>query len=316
MPPPPQPTGAAHELLKPVGARSGLPWNSGIFPIGRVPGAPSYAGALKASSTARGRRSDIEQAAQWNDDWLALTGMQVLTFMNPAIVASVGLPPFPPGGTWAAAAGGTYDRYYREIGARIAALRTGATTDIRFAWEFNIIEAQWHATDAFVAGWRRAVSEIRAGAGRRADTISFSWCLSDLNTTAGYQPLTQLWPGDAYVDIVGLDVYDMPATTNTAFPAGRELDTLSGFAADHGKAFAIEEWGLHHTGVPGEGGDDPTFIHDMFRWIKQHRTGLLYEQYFQDDLPGNVRSSLFSATGARLNPRSRAAYLAEIHDAG
>jgi hypothetical protein len=298
-------------LLEPVGSRSGLSWNSGIFPLDRGPGSASYSTALQLAEKGRGRKSDIEQAAQWNDNWDALTSMQLLTFMDPNITASVSLPPFPASGSWKAAAAGDYDGYYLQMGKAIAKLRPNKPTILRLAWEFNLKDPVWKATSSFVAGWRRAVTEIRAGAGDATKSIYFSWCLSGLDEGAGYPPL-DLYPGDQYVNFVGVDVYDTPPTTATSFPAGQILDSITAFAVGHGKKIAIEEWGLHHINNGYDGGDDPTFINDMFAWIKSHKSVLLYEQYFQDDAPDNVNSSLFSPV-KNANPASSAAYLADLN---
>ncbi len=299
-------------LLSPPGARSGLSWNSGIFPVDRVGSAASYASALSQAERARGRLSDIEQAGQWNDNWQALTSMGVLEFMDPKIVASVDLPPFPASGSWKEAAAGSYDLYYRRMGQRIAQLRTQAPTILRLAWELNISGSPYGATGSFAAGWRRAVTQIRLGAGAASSSIYFSWCLAGLLPSDGSSPLTAFWPGDEYVNLVGIDEYDMPATTADSFPIGQTLDAVAAFAAKHNKKMAIEEWGLHHTNQGGDGGDNPIFIRDMFGWIKTHTSILLYEQYFQDDAPDNVNSSLFSPD-KNANPLSRAAYLAEIN---
>jgi len=306
----PAQAGGTAGLLTPAGARSGLPWNSGIFAVDRVAGAASYQQAQSTADRGRGRASDVEQAAQWNDDWTALTGMEVLTFMNPDLTAAVGLPPFPPSGSWQEAASGAYDSYYRQIGRRIAQLRPSTPTILRLAWEFNLRDPAWKADRYFVAGWRQAVTNIRAGAGSHASSIYFSWCVSRLDPGAGYDPRL-LWPGDAYVNFVEVDVYDIPPSTAGRFPGGQVLDTLARFAVTHGKKIAIEEWGLHHTSSGKGGGDNPRFVDDMFGWIRSHTSMLVYESYFQDDAPDNVNSALFSPT-KNANPASRAAYLKQI----
>jgi hypothetical protein len=306
---PTSPLGTAG-LLEPVGSRSGLSWNSGIFPVDRGPGAASYAEKLSIAEKGRGRKSDIEQAAQWNDDWAVLTSMPLLKFLDPNITASVSLPPFPASGSWKAAAAGDYDAYYLQMGKSIAKQRPSKPTILRLAWEFNLKDPVWKATSSFVAGWQRAVTEIRKGAGAGTASIYFSWCLSGLDEGAGYNPFV-LYPGDKYVNFVGVDLYDTPPTTATSFPAGQILDAVTAFAKGHGKKIAIEEWGLHHINNGYDGGDNPTFINDMFAWIKSHKSVLLYEQYFQDDALDNVNSSLFSPD-KNANPASRAAYLADL----
>lgn len=60
-----------------------------------------------------------------------------------------------------------------------------------------------------------------------------------------------------------------------------------------------------------DGGDNPWFIHRMFKWIRDNREWIAYESYFQDDAPNNVDNSLFSEFRNR-NPLGKAAYIAEM----
>jgi hypothetical protein len=98
------------------------------------------------------------------------------------------------------------------------------------------------------------------------------------------------YPGNGYVDIIGMDVYDIGWVV---YPGARAefqsiltrrwgLDWLAKFARQKGKPIAIPEWGLGWgtsapnsgivTNAPGttSGGDDPTFINDMATWIADH----------------------------------------------
>ncbi len=302
-----------------VGARSGLSWNSGIWPVDRSGSDASYNSTLQYAENKRGRKSDVNMAAQYNGTWGDLTGMQILDFLDatPSSTSVVMLPPFPSGGTWSAAAAGSYDAYYRQIGAAIAAKRPNAKTVVRLAWEANGDWYPWSIVSnggaaTFIAGWRRAVDNLRAGAGSKASNIVIDYSLAALDDKGQGDPLTVTYPGDAYVDLIGIDIYDSwYVTTSPTTPGyGAQMNRAYSFAVAHGKWLSIDEWGLHHTdaGAP-EGKDNPKFISAMLTWIKSHKSRLAYEQYFQDDAQDNVNSSLFSPD-RNSNPVSSAEYKA------
>jgi hypothetical protein len=101
----------------------------------------------------------------------------------------------------------------------------------------------------------------------------------------GNQP-ERYYPGDAYVDVVGGDVYKTP--TNVGHMTA--LDRL--YAAHKNKPFSIPEWGLN-------GVDDPDFVRRVAEWIRAHpRTEVAV--YFN----GRAGSSFDLVR----KPRARAAY--------
>src|SRR4051812_12664090 len=96
------------------------------------------------------------------------------------------------------------------------------------------------------------------------------------------------YPGAAYVDVEGGDIYD-ERLTDTAPWAG--LEKLFQAARDRGKPFSVPEWGLSDV-------DDPAFIRHMCQFARTHpATELL--AYFESR-PGSQYD-----LGAR--PQSRAA---------
>src|SRR5205814_7197165 len=64
------------------------------------------------------------------------------------------------------------------------------------------------------------------------------------------------YPGDAYVDVVGDDLYDI--RFKAEWPAAEKL-----YKAHPSKAFAFPEWGLWAI-------DDPAFVRAMAKWIETH----------------------------------------------
>lgn len=102
------------------------------------------------------------------------------------------------------------------------------------------------------------------------------------------------YPGDAYVDVIGDDLYDIRGHGATWAAA----DAL--YKAHPGKPFAFPEWGLW-------GFDDPKFIRDMAKWLKSH-SRVEFAAYFSGK-PGSVWD-------LASKPQSRAAYRALITPLG
>ena len=102
------------------------------------------------------------------------------------------------------------------------------------------------------------------------------------------------YPGDAYVDVVGDDLYDIKGHGAT-WAAAENL-----YRAHPGKSFAFPEWGLW-------GFDDPQFVRDMAKWLRSHPR-LEFAAYYSGR-PGSV----FDLAS---KPASRAAYRALITPLG
>jgi hypothetical protein len=116
--------------------------------------------------------------------------------------------------------------------------------------------------------------------------FTFDWCLS-----AGphYKHVALAYPGDKYVDYVGMDVYDwnrrgQPSSFQARWKAirkqGTGLDWLASFADRHHKKLSVPEWALVHDSFDKKhsGGDDQKFIDHMHDWFASHNLG--YENYF------------------------------------
>lgn len=206
-------------------------------------------------------------------------------------------------------------RYQREVaaGAHDADFRAIAQTlvegghpdaIIRLGWEHS---GDWFlsrgdlAPEVWVAAWRRAVEAMRSVPGTQ---LRFEWALANGSAT-GKDPSTW-YPGDEWVDVIGMSVYD-----NWQGPAARQVDHadprqrswadpervwleqlerpyglawMAEFARERGKPIGIGEWALSGGGTQAPdqaGNDNPYFIEAMHDWITSH--DVLYHAYFQYD---------------------------------
>jgi hypothetical protein len=202
-------------------------------------------------------------------------------------------------------AAGDYDRHFAALAKNLVAQGLGETI-LRPGWEFNGGWYTWRGAgkaDALAAYWRHIVRAMRAVPGAAGLRFCF-------NPSVGYQgfPAEQAWPGDEFVDYVGVDVYDdawvkdtypWPADATQSEIAARQKkvwDTIhyggdhglkfwARFAADHHKPLALPEWGIddrpeHHGGM-----DDPYFIEQMHAFITDPKNNVAFQCYFDVEAP-------------------------------
>jgi hypothetical protein len=91
-----------------------------------------------------------------------------------------------------------------RVDAMAAAAKSfGSQILLRPGWEMNGTWYAWSRKTDYAAAWRRLVDRMR-GAG--ATNVRFVWCVNVLYGT-GSDP-APYYPGDAYVDYVGIDGYN------------------------------------------------------------------------------------------------------------
>ncbi|MFO1060103.1 MAG: glycosyl hydrolase [Dongiaceae bacterium] len=205
---------------------------------------------------------------------------------------TVSIPMIPADGvsTLAKAASGTYNDNFRKIAAALIGRGYGNAV-IRLGWEFNGNWYPWAASKCptcFVQAWRQIVTAMRSVGGA---AFKFDWCM---NIGTNGIAAEKVWPGDAYVDIVGMDIYNQTWDPSTQSPTARwswqltqshGLNWLASFASAHGKPVSFPEWATGiRVGYPGVGGgDDPYFIQKMHDWIAAHNVA--YHNYWDYNAP-------------------------------
>lgn len=197
-------------------------------------------------------------------------------------------------GTLANGARGDYDAEFVAL-AKILVANKQPNAMIRIGWEFNGNWYRWSAAQdpaSFVTYYQRIVTAMRSVPGQE---FKFIW-----NPSLGQQAIGAdlVYPGDAYVDYIGMDVYNQswrPQDTNPALrweglvTQAYGLDWLSTFAQQHGKPITLPEWGTGTRPDGHGGGDDPLFITNMANWIKVN--GVIahgYWDYAAGDFDGEI----------------------------
>jgi hypothetical protein len=207
------------------------------------------------------------------------------------LVLGVPIIPDGTGGTLAGGAAGAYDSYFVTLAQNL--LNAGeADAVLRLGWEFNGGWYNWsvrNSTDAanFAAFFRNIVNAMRSVPGQ---AFQFVWNPNGDGPT-NYTP-DQAYPGSAYVDYIGSDMYDncwcSPFTPQAAWASQLShpwgLNWLASFAARQGRPVAFPEWGLSRRSDGHGMGDDPYFIDQFAAWITQ--SDVAWTSYFNADPSG------------------------------
>ncbi|MDX6256618.1 MAG: hypothetical protein QOJ11_2952 [Frankiales bacterium] len=257
--------------------------------------------AIDAFSAWRGHPVEVVTAYTGTSTWDSITGItkQGLTKYwdnsNAHMVWSVPLLPLHESASLQIAATGAYNSKYASVAQQLVAGGDGAAT-IRLAWEMTGDWYTWSGVKdpvAFAGAWRQAVTAMRS--------VSGAHFTFDFNIAMGSANPVPMYPGDAYVDLIGADHYDnswswsYPSSDhvrawNGFLTESYGLNWLAGFAAQHGKRLSFPEWGVQWTCDGHGGGDDPYFIQQFHNWIASH--DVAYESYFNTDYDACTKSAL------------------------
>jgi hypothetical protein len=183
-------------------------------------------------------------------------------------------------------ANGAYDSDFQTIARNMVNTGFGSSI-VRIGWEFNLDWPAWAARGcpaAFVGAFRQIVTTMRAVSG---SNFKFEWNPNRGDSSVGN--LTAYYPGQNYVDYVGLDVYDVewqnyPGVSQEFSNMQTQaygLNWLNSLSQLTGKPMVFPEWGLgwgtcSAGGQPitgsaeACGGDDASFIQDMSQWFATH----------------------------------------------
>jgi hypothetical protein len=300
------PPAGGSRRLDTSGQLSGLPWMSGVHPANELQPYLDF-------GTWRGRPIDLALVyTDRYDGWAPLVepAWPVDEFASFPGTLVISEPMYPAGaGTNAACAAGAYDDRWQELGTFLVG-RHRAASIVRVGWEFNGTFNYWHA-DADPANFRLCFQHVVTAIRSTDPAVLVDWTFNAhvSGVPAGGTPWPA-YPGDQYVDFVGIDAYDHypPSPTAADFAAQcatpNGLCTAAAFARAHGKKLGVGEWGVVSCGGGG-GGDNPEYIDEMWATFRANADVLGYEAYFSDPVPGNVCSTLQPGGS---NPRSGAEY--------
>lgn len=185
---------------------------------------------------------------------------------------------------------GDYDGYIDDYAARAAA-HPGPVI-LRFAHEMNLSRYHWGIADKSAYGpaspgiyqqlWRHVVARFRAA---RADNVLFAFCPNNESLPGALTTGTDRWnrmaayyPGDEWVDLVGLDGYNWGDTQTPAKHGWqsqwRTFAHLFSPALAELRAFApAKPVVIFETASAPTGGDKARWIAEMLRFASAENLG-------------------------------------------
>lgn len=239
-----------------------------------LPGVPGDLSALSSLSSAL---ADQPGTVMWYDAWSNKTAFPVASANAVAATGSnvaVTWEPWDPArGTVQRAyttnriASGAFDRYLRTYAASVRSY--GKPVTIRFAHEMNGSWYPWsagvngNAAADYVAAFRH-VHGVFAAAG----VTNVTWAWVPNVPYAGSTSLASLYPGDAFVDEVGLDGYNW-GTTQT-WSAWQTFWQVFGPGVAQLQALTSRPIWLGEVGSTETGGDKAAWVADMFATLAAH----------------------------------------------
>jgi beta-mannanase len=196
---------------------------------------------------------------------------------------------------WTAGAAGSYNSYATALATNLVSagfqnsvIRMGA--EMNGTWDVDRLPVSSANWPAWVGTWQEIITTMRAVSGAN---FLFCW-----NVNSAYQNLdfASFYPGDTYVDIIGIDQYDAAASVPDPGPTrwaaiAAQADgptALAAFAATHSKPVAVPEWGTVSSGFgTGYGGDDGYFVAGIAGWMASIPLAFqcYYNSYGADVLP-------------------------------
>lgn len=176
--------------------------------------------------------------------------------------------------TAAAMASGAFDAQLRRW-AR-GAKAWGKRLYIRFLCEAN---GDWNAWSpgvrgntpkVYVAAYRH-IHHVFTSVG--ATNVKFAW--TPINNYPGSTPLKAIYPGDGYVDVVGVDGYNWGATHPSGWETFRQVFNSS---LTEIRTFTAKPIWITETGSTELGGDKAAWIDGMFNAIQRDKriSGLIW----------------------------------------
>lgn len=195
---------------------------------------------------------------------------------------------------------GDYDVHFQK--AADALISSGhADAIVRIGWEPNNANiGSWEATSnpsGYINAFQHVVTLFRNTSGQ-----DFTFELSSaIGPSGSITDFSDYYPGDAYVDYIGMNFYDVwwgasgeGATAEERWDHIRTtnmgMDDHIAFVNTRGKENICSEWGLYEDNGDNfnGGGDNPYFITQMADYFRSE--SLYYQCYFDWDWGGGVLS--------------------------
>jgi hypothetical protein len=184
--------------------------------------------------------------------------------------------------TWTDVTGGGQDSNFNSFFTWCVA---NGVQHLSPSWEGNLADTTWpwgtlgNDTSGNQTGYVNAWIHIWNLANTIAPGYFKWWWCPDFpggaSNMTNWEPGGAYYPGDAYVDVIGLDIYNTWAGGGgfpgdgamlTAITSGNapNWNQCLAYAAAHGKALCVPEWGMNGNSSYPNGGDDTAYINNCW----------------------------------------------------
>jgi hypothetical protein len=275
-------------------ASAAAPMQLGVY----LPGGGGSAATLDSYASMVGRNPDILLVFR-NMEGPLLYSSEVSNLKARNETPMVTLEPYANGGvaSFADIAAGKYDSYFRKEADAVRG--SGITVMLRFAHEMNLLSSDWgpgkagNNGAAYVEAWQHIVTIFRQ---EGATNVKWVWAP---NVDYGGRPFTQFFPGDEYVDYVGLDGYNWGTSDGESFESFSKI-----FASSYATITQLSSKPLivTETASSESGGSKAAWIEEtFFRTIPQTMPRVQAVIWFNDnkELDWRVDSSQASLDAYR-----------------
>ena len=229
-----------------------------------------------------------------------------------------------PGISMASVASGAHDGTLRAIAEAIAQHQTADVNPLIY------VRPGWEATNAYpwkvFSGTNKVFDEALAqdyvDAFRHVATlfrsvddrfrVEWNQNYSNKDATNVFYDLNKIYPGDRFVDVVGVDAYNVQRFPGQEDPvagwgykasAPFGLNWFSSFAASHGKPLALTEWGIDSDGFG-------YYVDKLAEFVRTNN--VIYTHYWNADAKTNGNDTLTDGS----KPATAAAVASEFGSRG
>jgi beta-mannanase len=302
---------------------SGLPWKSGAATVD-----------MQSFTAWRGRPIDVETT--WNDEptWngieqdygaagLSSNGYHGYVLFGQALQPNDDSDTY----TLADCAAGDYNSDFATVASKLISYGFSGV-DVRLGWEMN---SNWYTWGLgydsggldnigqeanWIGCYRQAHDAMKAV----YPSLTFDWNpTKDSSHNGDSQNANAEYPGDSYVDTIGVDYYPPSGNatdwsneySQTQYGGPFGLGTWMAFAKQHDKNLSVPEWGIENQvsyGSNGGGGDDSYYVGQMLKFFDQNAANIGYESYFNFSKGQGCVFQIYDTSCS--NTSAAAAYLA------
>ncbi len=190
---------------------------------------------------------------------------------------------------------GKYDSYFRKEADAVRGL--GMTVMIRFAHEMNLLSSDWgpgkagNSGSTYAEAWRHIVTVFR-----QEDAANVEWVWAP-NVDYGGRPFNQFFPGDEWVDYIGLDGYNWGTSGSESFASFSKIfaSSYTTITQLSSKPLIVTETAASEAGGSKAAWIEETFLETIPQEMPRISAVIWFSENKERDWPVNSSQSSLDA---------------------